>query len=57
MPASDRIVVEGSVVKHMYEGIYAKALVADGDILGLQGESLTPKTKALFEFLFGAALE
>jgi hypothetical protein len=35
MPASDRIVVEGSVVKHKYEGIYAKALVADGDILGL----------------------
>jgi hypothetical protein len=52
MPASDRIVVAPGVVKHMYEGIYIKVLVSDSDMLGLQDESLTPKTKALFDFLF-----
>ncbi len=52
MPASDRIVVAPGVVKHMCEGIYVKVLANDSDLLGLQDESLTPKTKALFDFLF-----
>jgi hypothetical protein len=57
MPASDRIIVAPGVVKHMYEGIYAKVLVNPSDMLALQDESLTPKTKALFEFLFGVGVK
>ncbi len=52
LPASDRVMVAPGVVKHAYEAIYAKVLAADPDVLSPQSESLTPRTKAVFDFLF-----
>jgi hypothetical protein len=53
MPAFERISVAG-IVKHTHEAIYAKVLADEVDILGVQADCLTPQTKALFEFVFGA---
>jgi hypothetical protein len=51
-PASDRIAIAPGVVKHVYEAIYAKVLAPESDLLRPLTENLTPRTKALFEFLF-----
>jgi hypothetical protein len=52
VPASDRLMVAPGVIKRVYEAIYAKVLAADADVLRPQPQNLTPRTKALFDFLF-----
>lgn len=52
IPASDRLMVAPGVTKRVYEAIYVKVLAADDDVLRPQPESMTPKTKALYDFLF-----
>jgi hypothetical protein len=52
VPASDRLMVAPGVIKRVYEAIYVKVLAADADVLRPQPESMTPRTKALYDFLF-----
>ena len=52
VPASDRQMVAPGVIKRVYEAIYIKVLAADADVLRPQPESMTPRTKALYDFLF-----
>ena len=52
VPASDRLMVAPGVTKRVYEAIYVKVLAADADVLRPQPESMTPRTKALYDFLF-----
>jgi hypothetical protein len=52
VPASDRLMVAPGVIKRVYEAIYVKVLAADADVLRPQSQNLTPRTKALFDFLF-----
>jgi len=37
-----------------YEAMYVKVLAADADVLRPHAESMTPRTKALYDFLFAA---
>jgi hypothetical protein len=50
IPASDRLMVAPGVIKRVYEAIYIKVLAAD--VLRPQPESMTPRTKTLYDFLF-----
>lgn len=52
VPGSDRLMVAPGVNKRVYEAIYVKVLAADAEILRPQAESMTPRTKALYDFLF-----
>ena len=52
IPASDRLLVAPGVTKRVYEAYYVKVLAANAEILRPQAESMTPKTKALYDFLF-----
>ena len=52
VPASDRLMVAPGVIKRVYEAIYVKVLAADADVLRPQSQSMTPRTKALYDFLF-----
>jgi len=52
IPASDRLMVAPGVIKRVYEAVYIKVLAADASVLRPQPESMTPRTKALYEFLF-----
>ena len=52
IPASDRLLVAPGVTKRVYEAYYVKVLAADAEILRPQAESMTPRTKALYDFLF-----
>jgi hypothetical protein len=52
VPASDRLMVAPGVIKRVYEAIYIKVLAADADVIRPQPESMTPRTKALYDFLF-----
>jgi hypothetical protein len=52
VPASDRLMVAPGVIKRVYEAIYVKVLAADADVLRPQCEGMTPRTKALYDFLF-----
>jgi hypothetical protein len=52
VPASDRLMVAPGVIKRVYEAIYIKVLAADADVLRPQSQSMTPRTKALYDFLF-----
>ena len=52
VPASDRLMVAPGVSKRVYEAIYVKVLAAEAEILRPQPESMTPRTKALYDFLF-----
>ena len=54
VPASDRLMVAPGVIKRVYEAYYIKVLAADADVLRPQPESMTPRTKALYDFLFAA---
>jgi len=40
--------------RFFYEAMYVKLLAADADVLRPQAESMTPRTKALYDFLFAA---
>jgi hypothetical protein len=52
VPASDRLMVAPGVIKRVYEAIYIKVLAADASVLRPQPEGMTPRTKALYDFLF-----
>jgi hypothetical protein len=52
VPGSDRLMVAPGVIKRVYEAIYIKVLAADADVLRPQAKSMTPRTKALYDFLF-----
>jgi hypothetical protein len=54
IPASDRLLVAPGVTKRVYEAYYVKVLAADAEILRPQAKSMTPRTKALYDFLFAA---
>jgi hypothetical protein len=54
VPASDRLMVAPGVIKRVYEAMYVKVLAADADVLRPQVASMTPRTKALYDFLFAA---
>jgi len=51
-PGFDREMVEPGVVKRVYEALYAKALVADGDVLNPQTDNMTQRTREVFHLLF-----
>lgn len=53
VPASDRLMVAPGVVKHVYEAVYVKVLASPTDVLRPSAENLTPRVKALFDYLFG----
>src|SRR5262245_44037670 len=53
VPASDRQMVAPGVIKRVYEAYYVKVLAADANVLRPQFQSMTPRTKALYDFLFG----
>jgi hypothetical protein len=53
VPASDRLMVAPGVVKHVYEAVYVKVLASPDDLLRPSPENLTPRVKALFDYLFG----
>jgi hypothetical protein len=52
VPASDRLMVAPGVIKRVYEAIYVKVLAADADVLRPPSQGMTPRTKALYDFLF-----
>jgi hypothetical protein len=52
VPAYDRDMVESGNILRVYEAIYAKILASRERVLIPRQESLTPKTKKLFDFLF-----
>jgi hypothetical protein len=54
VPASDRLMVAPGVIKRVYEAMYVKVLATDADVLRPQVASMTPRTKALYDFLFAA---
>jgi hypothetical protein len=51
----DREQVAPGVVKRVFEGVYAKALVPEEDLLRPDPRNLTPKARALFDALFSGA--
>jgi hypothetical protein len=52
IPGFDREMVEPGVVKRVYEAIYAKVLVDDGDFLKPRYADMTPRTTELFALLY-----
>ena len=52
-PGYDREMVRPGVVKRVYEALYVKVLVDEDDLLRPDPGNLTPRTRALFEALFG----
>lgn len=54
-PGYDREEVSPGVVKRVYQAVYAKLLVSPEEVLFPDPKNMTPKTKALFELLFGDA--
>ena len=51
-PGYDREMVAPGLVKRVYEALYAKVLVADVGLLRPQRQNLTPRTQALFDWVF-----
>jgi hypothetical protein len=51
-PGYDREMIAPGVVKRVYEAVYAKVLVADGDLLRPQTRNLTQVTRSAFHQLF-----
>ncbi|EEA04583.1 conserved hypothetical protein [Burkholderia sp. H160] len=51
-PGYDREMVAPGVVKRVYEAVYAKVLVAEGELLRPQKRNLTPGTTNIFRQLF-----
>jgi len=52
IPGNDRDMVSPGEVRRVYEGLYVKVLCEDELLIQPNPEALTPKTKALWEFLF-----
>ena len=51
----DREQVALGVVKRVFEGVYAKRLVSEEEMLRPDPRNLTPKARALFDVLFPEA--
>ncbi|MDP2816838.1 MAG: GNAT family N-acetyltransferase [Polaromonas sp.] len=51
-PGYDREVGRDGAVKRIFEAVYGKVLVPEGDMLRPDPDNLTPRTKALFELMF-----
>ncbi len=51
-PGYGREEIAPGVVKRVYEAVYAKLLVADGEVHRPDPKNMTPKTKILFDLLF-----
>ncbi|RDK08389.1 hypothetical protein DN412_21380 [Cupriavidus lacunae] len=51
-PDYDREVGSDGAVKRIFEAVYGKVLVPEGDMLRPDPANLTPRTKALFEQMF-----
>jgi hypothetical protein len=51
-PGLDRELVEPGVVKRVYEALYAKALVANDDMLSPHPHNMTQRTREVFGLLF-----
>ena len=51
-PGYGREEIAPGVVKRVYEAVYAKLLVPEGEVLRPDPKNMTPKTKALFDLLF-----
>jgi len=54
-PGLDREMVEPGVVKRVYEAMYVKALVADGELQRPHAGNMTPRTQTLYRQLFDRA--
>jgi hypothetical protein len=53
VPGFDRDMVTAGTVRRVYEGLYAKLLVGSEEVMLPPEGALTPKTQALWSFLFG----
>jgi len=51
-PGYDREEVAPGVVKRVYQSVYAKLMVPEGDVHWPDPKNMTPKAKALYELLF-----
>ena len=51
-PGYDREMIAPGVVKRVYEAVYAKVLVAEGELLSPQTRNLTRGTRSIFHQLF-----
>lgn len=51
-PGYDREAVANGQVKRVFEAVYAKLLVGEGDVLLPRPENMTPTARALFELTF-----
>ena len=54
-PGYDREEISPWVVKRVYQAVYAKLLVSSEEVLLPDPKNMTPKTRELFELLFGDA--
>jgi hypothetical protein len=52
IPGFDREMVEPGVIKRVYEAIYTKVLVDEGDFVQPHRSAMTSKTAALFDLLY-----
>jgi hypothetical protein len=52
VPASDRLMVAPGVIKRVYEAMYVKGWPPTP--MFFARESMTPRTKGLYEFMFAA---
>jgi hypothetical protein len=53
VPAMDRSVTGPGEIKRVYEAIYAKVLVDEGQIAAPPADALTVRTRAVWDVLFG----
>jgi len=56
IPGYDRELVAPGMVKRVFEAIYCKVLVSDGDLLYPQRRNLTPKTAAFVDWILWTQL-
>ncbi|MFL6547839.1 MAG: hypothetical protein ACJ8OJ_04045 [Povalibacter sp.] len=56
-PGYDLELIAPGVVKRVFEAVYAKVLVTEGNLLLPDRRNLTAKTRAFFDFLFSGAGE
>ncbi|MBS1984090.1 MAG: hypothetical protein JST16_07945 [Bdellovibrionales bacterium] len=52
LPAVDRDLVAPGKVRRVYEAVYSKLLVSSDNVLVPDRDCMTPRTQALFQFLF-----
>lgn len=55
-PGFDREMTAPGTVRRVYEAVYAKVLVPQGEPMLPKATNLTPRTRALFELLFPGKL-